>query len=202
MITHKFNGQVVSYPGSWDELNFFQYLQLSLGFTSDAEVVAILTGMPIEQVEYSTDIKGFNNIINSFSWYSTAPEFNKPDTLTVDSRKLELPKDIGTHQVRQFEQLKAIIAELYADGEPNHNAVIQKYPLMCAIYLQPLLDGKYDYSKVKELSDKLYMLPAIDIMGLGTFFFKRLIGSLSGMTNAQQKQKKTKKQKMLAFLRL
>lgn len=200
MISRKFNGEVVNYPGSWDELNFFQYLQLSLGVSSDAEFVAIMTGLPIEKVEYSTDVVAFNDIVNSFGWYASPPEFNKPESLTIDGKKINLPKDIGNHSVRQFEQLKAIIAELYVDGEPNHNQVIQKYPMMCAIYLQPLLDGRYSYSDVKELSDKLYMLPAKDIVGLGTFFFKMLIDLLVGMTKEQQKPKKTKIQRMLAFL--
>lgn len=203
MISRKFNGEVVSYPGSWDELNFFQYLRLSLGVDSNPEFVSIVTGMPLEKVEYSTDIEGYNAILNDFSWYAFAPdEFKKPENLIIEGRSIELPKDIGTHSTRQFEQLKAIIAELYVDGEPNHNAVIQKYPLMCAIYVQPLLDGKYDYSKVKELSDKLYMLPVKDIIGLGDFFFKRLIVLFSGMTNEQQKPKKTKSRRMLEFLGL
>lgn len=202
MISRKFNGEVVSYPGSWDEINFFQYLQLSLGVSSDAELVAIMTGMPIEQVEYSTDIVAYGDILNSFMWYADVPEFKKPGSLVIEGKTIELPKDIGNHSVRQFEQLKAIIAELYVDSEPNYNQVIQKYPMMCAIYIQPLLDGKYDYSKVKELSDKLYMLPAKDIVGLGTFFFKRLIDLLVGMTNEQQKQKKTRSRRMLEFLGL
>lgn len=204
MITRSFNGSTVSYPGSWDEINFFQYQQLALGCESDAEVVSIITGMPLEAVRDSKDVKAFQEIVSDFSFYATPPkDFKIPESVVINGTEVAIPKDIGTHSVAQFEDLKAIIAELYPtpESEPTHNEVIEKYPLICAIYLQPLLDGEYGYSKANGLVKTIYMLPAVHVMGLGTFFFKKLIALLSGMGNASQMRPPIRRRKLLGFLK-
>lgn len=201
MITRKFNGVKVTYPGSWDEINYFQFLQLKNGVESDAEIISILTGLPIETILNSKDVVAYEQIKADFAFYVNVPEVFRPYSIHIKGQTKLLPDDIGKHSVAQFEDLKAIIANLYKDGEPHENEVLNAFPMMCAIYVQPLLDGEYSYKAAKELSKEIYMCKGLDIAGLGTFFFKKLIGLFLGIEKAQRSRSPIQKLKRLVFLK-
>jgi hypothetical protein len=76
--------------------------------------------------------------------------------------------------------------------------LLDSYPVFCAIYLQKIRDGEYNYSKAMIMVDEVKAMPFPDVMIAGSFFFLKLLNLSNGTANSSRPRKKTPKQKKQA----
>ena len=99
-----------------------------------------------------------------------------------------LPKDITLQSLGQFEDLRGLLKKLPTkkmedfDYE-DHEKVSDLYLTACAIYVQKVKDGKYDYTKVAAVKEELKNYPCTEVIGTGAFFLYRPLNISLSLTS-------------------
>jgi hypothetical protein len=195
MIEFKLNGKKISIPSKWEDLTFKQYVYYMETKGTIPEILSLFTGIDQETISKAT-ITGLEEVITALSFLNTKAEFNsKPDK--VGKYKLPLNSngefDIRFESLGQFEDMrKALEKSSNAGGTQFVNA----YALYIAIYLQKIRDGDYDYIKALEMIPEIELMPAHEVISVGSFFTVKLLSLLTGTTNSfpatSQTMKKSK----------
>jgi len=130
------------------------------------KVFSILTGIDVKEYELSTDSKLVAHIVN-FTKFVYNEDIEKQSTLPThfmgvkiqgpNLGSLTLAQNLHARKCFQAKDLRTVIA------------------LMCAIYMQPLIDKKpFDFKRAQELRDEINEMPITQTYALGFFLFKRL----------------------------
>jgi hypothetical protein len=172
MITFKILGKKYPLPTRWEDLTYTQYL-FHLYPRTLSETVSCFTGIPRETLERST-IKGLEKISLALAFMTISPKFER----TPMVGKYVLPADITIQSLGQFEDLRGLLKKLpqkkMADFEfEDHEKTADLYLTACAIYLQKVKDGAYDYTKVAAVKEELRNYPCTEVIGTGAFFLYR-----------------------------
>jgi hypothetical protein len=88
--------------------------------------------------------------------------------------------DLGQASVIQVEHMQSELGKIKLD---DNIQVMQLFPVVCAIYLQPIITGEaYNYNKAVKLVPELEKhLDYKTIMNMGSFFLTRLAALLDGL---------------------
>lgn len=169
-------------------------------------VFSSLTGLSEEIISMPELTDFYIWLDNKLSFIKTPFEANDTNPNLIWEYKGEtyhLPKDINYSSIGQYEDMKAIIGGLIDGKDPVELA--EKYPVIVATYLQPLIQGEYDHRKAEELSKELMEYPCEDISNTANFFLSKFF-LLSNVTpRCFHKRGLTQRLKRLAsqsFIRL
>lgn len=194
MIKFKLNGKSINVASSWDDLTFDQFLQILDSKDDLLQLVSICSGLDYETLKKSV-IVGLDSVIQAMQFIRT--KANYPDT-TKKLGKYKLPLDPKGEfnpqykRLDQFEDMrKAMIA-----SDKGVKSVTEAYATYCAIYLQELRDGNYDYQKAMAMVDEVKQMPAKEVIPAGSFFLIKLLNLSIGIKktspNTTQSRKKLK----------
>lgn len=182
VITFKTLGKSWKCPTNWSDVTYSQYLFHTYPRTL-AEMISLYSGIPRETLEAST-LKGLEKINIALIFMSIAPEFKRTEVVN----NTVLPSDPTIESLGQFEDLRALLNKLpkkqmkdfeYEDWETYSNLCLEA----CAIYMQKVKDGKYDYSKVPIVKEELKNASCMEVIGTGAFFLFRPLNISPPSTN-------------------
>ena len=181
MIVFKIAGKKHNIPTSYDDVTYSQYVSLLTLPNTLIHQIHLFTGIPIETLQ-AAELKNLEKIAIALSFINLSP---KAEEGPRDIGKYFVPKDVTIESLGQFEDLRALIHKRPLDlGTMDNNLLWCDLCLeACSIYCQKLRDGKYDSTKVPGMKEELKSYPAMPIIQTGSFFFGRLLSTLTGTTS-------------------
>jgi hypothetical protein len=158
-------------PENWQEVTLKQVLDLEKADRSDKlQILSCFTGLDLRTIE---NAKGdlFEPMYQVLSFITDAPKWDKvkrPKEVTLKDKSIKPPKDISLETFGQkWRAMEAIQA---------HENKIDCIPDILAIYFQPSYDGIFESSRIEDVKEMVYDMPAYQAMPYGFFFFKKLTG--------------------------
>lgn len=174
MIEFKVNGKKVKLKTQWDELTLLEYCEILKGTPSRDKLISICSGIDCEILKNAVII-GLDQVLIALSAFNKVPEIKMPTQ--VGPFMITNP-NIQFESLAMFEDMKAIMLNAPKDL-PGFTL---SYADMCAIYLQKIRDGQYSYDKAKAMAPEVAGYPALEIIGLGSFFLNKLLILINGIT--------------------
>jgi len=181
MIPIKINGKKLLIPSKWEDITFKQYIDyINIKEKNIYEVLEIFTGINKESWEQSNQIKGFYTIINTLDFITKKPKFKYkcPPSVEINGKLIKVPKDVDTHTVKQYEDMRAV---LQVEMKNKEKFEIESYPKIISIYLSAEIFGEYTVSNYKKTIPMIKELPFYEVVGMGNFFLMNLIGLRFGI---------------------
>ena len=215
----KVNGKAVSMPDGWHDVKFIDGFKIVKDQLNEIEVFALFSGMSVKKV------RGLNKNEDIFYFLQGYPFLYKnpvtdnpvmPQSIKYKGDRIHFPfvmdsdpLDLGDCSVGQVEDMKALIATKIKELDKEDDAelsiieMISIMPFIVSIYLQPFIDGDYDYKKAMLLVDDLKNnLSYKDMIHIGNFFLKRLQGLISGSMKGWKKPLRMKRLFLLVLKKL
>jgi len=164
-------------PDGWNRLSTEAYQKIFSHWELDKEVherdyfklLCILTGTPFREVNPTPQKEVA--VYELTRWVNEEPcnyPTEVPDSIVIDSRTVEIPKDIGELSIGQMITGRQLLEKAKYQDECLSMAA--------AIMLQPLFDGaKFDYARAKELDKFIRKMPAREIYPIGFFLLNRVL---------------------------
>lgn len=180
MIKVSINGTPANFPTKWEEVTYGQYLKILVS-KSKAELIAILLNQDFEELKNKT-VTGLESLFDVISFTDQVPKF-ETSYPKIGPYRLERNNDLNENfdirfeSLGQFEDMRSAMIKVKSD-EPL--SLMLTYGKSVAIYLQKIRDKAYDNTKVPELEDEIKGYPACEVMGLGQFFFLKLMRLSNG----------------------
>jgi hypothetical protein len=197
MIVFKINGKRYDLPTSYDDVTYAQYIALLTLPNTLIHQIHLFTGIPIETLQ-SAELKNLEKIALALSFINLSP---KAEEGPRDIGKYFVPKDVTIESLGQFEDLRALIHRRPTDLSTIENNLLWCDLCLeaCSIYVQKLKDGKYDSQKVAGVKEELKNYPAMPIIQTGSFFFGKLLSTLTGTTSRYQSLSQRLRRLLLDF---
>lgn len=166
-ITHGNLSYMKSIPTGWHEVTFRQFCELAECGEDYGKVLSVFTGMDTETLKKAR-MTGVDRIIQVLSFLATVPNIPIPDKILG----YKVAPDLGLETIEQYENLKEHIEKMKGATDREH---FEQYPLYCAIYACPHVNGEYDWDKAQTLSKYFFDAPALEVLAVGNFTLVRLI---------------------------
>jgi hypothetical protein len=166
------------FPTKWEEVTFGQYLQI-MDSKSITDLIVILLGLDPEEAKKKTII-GLDDLFIAAQFTQDIAKFEE---YYPQCGPYKLPSnnkgkfDIRFESLGQFEDMRQVMSKI---DSANPASLVTAYGKSVAIYLQKIRDKEYDAGKVAELEEEIKSFPAVEVIGLGQFFFLKLITLSSG----------------------
>jgi hypothetical protein len=176
MIPIKINGKKLMIPSKWEDLKFKEYIEyINIEKKDIYSVLEIFTGIDRKSWEQSNNIKGFYVIIDALEFIAKKPKkkYKCPPAVEVDGKIYKVPKDLDTHTVKQYEDMRAV---LQTEMKNKKNFEVESYPKIAAIYMSKEIFGEYSIKNWKKTIPIIENLPYFEVVGIGNFFLMNLIG--------------------------
>jgi len=164
---------IIECPESFSETATFKFQKLISEWDGEdwCQLFSILSGMDVDQVRESKDGKLEAMFYQCISFVFTEKiDFEKlplPETLSINSKIIPIPRDLGRLSIGQ-----AIQARKSIEGVKDTRECLS---IITAIYLQPLLDNaKYDHLRAIEVEQEILLMPITSIFPIGFFFLRQL----------------------------
>ena len=153
----------------WEELTLSQLIQIELHKDNNVlRLFSILTGIPIEVPENSTD-KNLEKVIwQAVAFLKTPVDWENlkpPPIFEIDGELFKTPDQFGDLMIGQ----KILIGQTVKDVED----LLEKMPRILAILFMPKYtkDKKFDSSKINELSGKILGSLGLESYAIAKGFF-------------------------------
>jgi hypothetical protein len=194
VIIIKINNETLHFPTKWEEVTYGQYIRI-MSATTKAELICILLNQEYESLKNKT-VVGLEDLFTAARFTDQKPTFSDyyPQ---VGHYKIPTNSkgkfDIRFESLGQFEDMRSVMVKIKPD---EVTSLILAYGKSVSIYLQKIRDKEYDSNKVHELEAEIKSFPACEIIGLGQFFFLKLMilsnGTKASSLRTSQKLKKSK----------
>ena len=168
-LTIKHEGETLEghLPNSWQELTVKQYIGLNSKLT-EAQLVSLLSGLDLSFIENtSTDLEPVIARLNE--WFGEIPPDMKElkrVTISMEGKVINFASSINFTKFGQQSMVKNLIQE--------HNNLEVIVPDVFAIYAQPIIDGKFDSTRIEAIKGLVNQLPIMQVYPHVLFFFKKL----------------------------
>ena len=177
MTSIKLNGKRYECPSSWLEVNTRQYIRIIKEWDQDKDIadrdyfklLNILCDGQFTTMEQTIDNQV--TIMNLIGWVITEPfEFDKklPKVLSIQGKLVPVPDDPSELSIGQNIHLRR-------DYIDKSQRLEESISIATAIYLQPIIDGKFDIKKAVELSKVIDEMPIHVIYPVGFFLLNRAL---------------------------
>lgn len=193
MIAFKINEVRIFIPTRWADVTAEQYVALLTLAPTLRHHIGLFTNIPIAVLEVA-EIKNLEKISEALDFLNYPPEMGPGPTPMVG--RYIIPVDVSLQSVGQFEDLRALLNKFprNPDGTfpqaltiDDNIKIADLYLTACAIYVQKIKDGKYDFAKVPEIKEELNKASCIEVMQTGAFFLFRPLNSSRPSTNRFRK---------------
>ena len=215
----KVNGKKVSMPDGWHDVKFSDGFKIVKDQLNEVQTFALLSGMSVKKVRGLNKNEDIFYFVQGYPFLYSNP-FNDtpsmPQSIKYKGDRIHFPfvmdsdpLDLGDCSVGQVEDMKALIATKIKeigneeDEELSNIDVLSIIPFIVSIYIQPFIDGEYDYKKAMLLVDDLKKnLSYKDMIHIGNFFLKRLQGLTNGLMKGWKKPHQMKRLFLLVLKKL
>lgn len=187
MITFKINGTKFKIPTDWQDVTYAQYIEIP-NQTGLPDYISLFTGIK-KEILLKAELRNVESVSLALSFMREIPIFSNAPTLKVGP--YILPQDITINSLGQFEDLRGLLAKMPKKVEIKDSDL---YLEACAIYVQKIKHGEYDYTKVAEVKEELKRYSCMEVISTGAFFlFKPLNISKPTKTRSQSIRQRLKK---------
>lgn len=188
MIPFKINEVRILIPTQWSDVTAEQYVALLTLPPTLKHHIGLFTNIPVAVLEVA-EITNLEDISAALSFLNFPPDMGPGPTPTVG--KYILPVDITLQSVGQFEDLRVLLNKFPGNLETltieDNIKIADLYLTACAIYVQKIKDGKYDFTKVTDVKEELKKASCIEVMQTGAFFLFRPLNTSKPITNRFRK---------------
>lgn len=161
--------KTVDIPTDWDQVKFKDFIRLK--DRKDLNAMSVFTGIDPETLK-KVQCTNMDKFIGALAFLRTNPELFKLPTKLLG--KYQIRPDLGFEPYGRYTDLQEIVEENKQDGDK----MMQKYPLMCAIYC---LEGEYDFNKAQQNIEEFDNAPCTEVLAAGNFLLLKL-GALNSTT--------------------
>lgn len=175
MIVFKTQSKKWNCPTSWPDLTYSQYVSLLRLPNTIQHQISLFSGISVETIQ-SAELKNLEKIALALSFLSIAPHFDRTKVVAG----YVLPENVAIQSTGQFEDLRGLLIKhpkTKAEAEfmtiEENEIISDLYLHACAIYVQKIKDGKYDYTKVDAVKEELKSASCAEVIGTGAFFLYR-----------------------------
>ncbi len=208
----------IQMPSGWHEINFNTAIQILEGDLNEIQTLALLSNKTEEEIRGSTDIETIYYFINAFMFVKHLPqkidEF--PRSVKMGDERIIFPFvsyadqfDLGKADVGQVEDMILMITKMsreFTDDEERELTemeLIKITPYLVAIYIQKIIETKYNGERAMELVERIKKeLSFKEVVSTGYFFLNRLPSFRTGPLNALQKYHSIPRKLKRGFLNL
>lgn len=164
----KYNGKTLTakVPRCWDEVTVQQFQKMNFSNWDGVDIVhllSILSGADLKAL-YETRSKPMKAVYAAMAFLQEEPiewEALKHKTAIIYKDKMiRIPEDLENEAF-------GLMIELQQLAESDNIAAI------CALYLQPVIDGKIDKERRVEIEKDVLKMPVLDILPIVNFFFRK-----------------------------
>ncbi len=153
-------------PETWEELKVKHYLLLESDL-GDIDFISAFMDIPRKDVENITG--NLSPVIEAIAeLFNKKPpnlEEAKKKVLTMEGKEIHFPNTLNLTRYGQKSMLKNILQK--EGGLESELATI------FAIYAQPLIDGRFDSSRIEDVKLLVDELPLLDVYPYVVFFFEK-----------------------------
>ncbi len=209
----------IKMPTGWHEINYNTAIEILEGDLNEIQTLALLSNKTEEEIRESTDIETIYYFINAFMFVKNLPQkINEfPRSIKLGEDRIIFPFvsyadkfDLGKADVGQVEDMLLMITKMSTEfmleqdrTELTEIELIQITPFLVAIYLQKILEGKYDGDKAMILVDRIKKeLSFKEVVSTGYFFLNRLPSFKTGQLNVLRKYHSIPRRLRRGFLNL
>lgn len=181
MIHITINDKKAKLPTAWDELTFFQATQL-IATSKFSEQLAALTNLDVSEIKNSKNVFIQDELLPYMQFLTEEPnltEIPRPTKIVVNGKALDVPKDLG---YLTFEQVEYLRLEARAYTEESVESSSDLLLTAVAIWVQPIyFETDFDEGMIENTRSLLQDCKFVDIIALGSFFFRIYIGLIESM---------------------
>jgi hypothetical protein len=181
MYNFLFDNKSIKLPESWSEVAFSQFVKMqSLNEEKNTilETLSILSGEPYDSWLLCRDVDIDEKVVPFISFIYHKVDFEKlpiPKTINYKGKEYKGVKDIGLETFGQ----KIIFQDYLNKSLEKETNIIQTFPYIVAIYLQPIItESEFNTDKVEELEKEINEMPVTVVIPLATFFLQKSIVSI------------------------
>lgn len=203
--------KLIHMPSGWHEVPYYKGLQIFEDELNEVETMALLTYSNIEDIRDATDTESIYYLMSAFMFLRETPRGldnpQLPNSINLNGNHIIFPYvitqdtfDLGNASVGQIKDMEMVLVNMgteFREDEEEENKdrpfteleTIKMCPAICAVYIQKLIDKKYDYKKAMKLADKISKhLSFKEVLHIGYFFLKRLADLNDGSKTGFQKR--------------
>jgi hypothetical protein len=195
-------------PSGWHEVPFNKGVKILEGGMSDVEILAFLTNTEVDDIYEATDAESIYYLMSAFRFLRDVPADlehpQMPRSIKIGGEYYIFPHviygdtfDLGNASVGQIKDMEMIVVNMGTEFRKDEEdpdrpftqiETIKMCPAICAIYIQKIIDKKYDYHKATKLAKKLAeCLSFKEMLHIGYFFLKRLADLNDGPKKERRK---------------
>ncbi len=218
MEQYKLGKTPIKMPSGWHEINFNNAIEILEGNLNEIQTLALLSNKTEEEIRESTDIETIYYFINAFLFIKNLPqkidEF--PRSVKMGDERIIFPFisyadqfDLGKADVGQVEDMILMITKMsreFTDDEERELTemeLIKITPYLVAIYIQKIIETKYNGERAMELVERIKKeLSFKEVVSTGYFFLNRLPSFKTGQLNALRKYYSIPRRLKRGFLNL
>jgi len=218
MEQYKIGKTPIEMPTGWHDVNYNKAIKILTEDLNEIQTLALLTGRSEKEIRTATDTETIFYFMNAFLFVKGLPQkINEfPRSVKLGADRLIFPFvsyadefDLGKADVGQVEDMLLMITKMNKEFIGDEERIltelelIQITPFLVAIYLQKILDGKYNGEKALKLVDRVKEeLSFKEVVSIGTFFLSRLPSFNNGHPNLWRKYNSKVKKLKRGFLNL
>lgn len=186
MITFKIDGKKCPIPTRWEDVTYSQYLYHVYPRTFP-ETLSCFAALPLERLQAAT-FTNLDKISLALAFMTISPKFDRTEVVGG----YPVPGNPYVELLAQFEELRALIKRYpkkpreefeYSDYETESEVYLHA----CAIYMQKVIDGKYNSKRIEKTKKHLKTLSCVEVIGNGAFFFAKALNLLPPSTSRFQR---------------
>ena len=197
MTIYKINGNNTPMPDNWADVSYGDAMNIIENNLSEVAIFGLFAKMSKKEVRNlnGDDVKYF---LDGFPFLRSTPMDDTPDIPMSIMWKgvrrffphadLKDELDFGETSVGQIEDMKQVITSaskllIVEEGDVMANIdLIKMMPSIVAIYIQPFINGEYDYKKAMNIAKEIETeLSFKETVLMGNFFLYKLTTSTSGL---------------------
>lgn len=204
MILFKKGKQKFTLPKNWKGVSFKDGLEI-VQETDKLKIFSILAKVPYSELRKETDLKSVYGLYDTMFFLNELPIY---ENATIPNIVMNwfMPSvtggafDLGKAEVGQVEDMEEYIRSRINEDSSDID-ILKTYPTICAIYLQKIRDGEYDYDKALlwNIEEEIDFYSACQ---MGSFFLQKLIGLKDGSKKTRRREGLLRKNKTLALVSL
>jgi len=153
-------------PDSWEEYTVKHFTTIEAN-SNDIQILSALSGISEEAIQNT----GANldlimqHVASIFN--TKPPDFSaaKKGEIKIEGKEIKFPRSLDFTRYGQKSLLKNILQ--------NEKALEKEVARIFAIYAQPLIDGKFDSTRIDDIKKIVEDLPIIKVYPYVLFFFKK-----------------------------
>lgn len=154
-------------PDNWHDLTVQNFIDLNNNL-GELELLSSLSGLNLSFIENSnTDLTPAINYLNK-AFSTVPPDLNKmkKKPIIFEGKKIPVPLNLNFTKFGQKNMIKGLI-----ESEASLESMVAE---VFAIYLQPVLDGKFDSKRIPDIVKSVLKMKLFAVYPWCVFFFLRL----------------------------